>query len=600
MAYKALYRTYRPSTFEEVVGQQHIVLTLQNAIKNHKIAHAYLFCGPRGTGKTTVAKLVSKGVNCISEGIIPCNICHNCISIASGSHPDIVEIDAASNNGVDEIRDLIEKVKYSPIESKYKVYIIDEVHMLSTGAFNALLKTLEEPPAHVIFILATTEPHKVLPTVISRCQRFDFTKVPLKLISERIEYILDIENVKYEKEVVRLISNLAEGGLRDALSILEQIMAYAKNDLKEEHVYQIYGISTIKEKIDLLDAIFSTDAKNLLDQFDQIEKKSHDIKRLTGDLVEILKESVIYSYTQDEIALNLLTSEEAKHLLEQRNHNELLAMIDILIDTFEKYRNATNVQAYFEVALLKMMSLDNERLVYTQTATKKVKAKKVEKVDKVDKAETEDHIGVKPQEKAVEVEPIQQEVIKQEKPIEKPQEQTEIKRKPLIKEENSERPQLILDVRNYNTEELIQCMVAADKEMRHEDTEQWGKVEDFVHELEWAKIARYLIQSEVAISGEKFIVVIVASQEAADLINDPINDPEFKKMMKLILGKSKHVIAIDKRAFDTALAEFLDRRSKNNLPEPIHIEEEKIEVKKTTEQVAIDLFGQAFVEVSEE
>lgn len=598
MAYRALYRTYRPSTFEEVVGQQHIVLTLQNAIKNKKIAHAYLFCGPRGTGKTTVAKLVAKGVNCLSNDDVPCNVCHNCVSIATGSHPDIVEIDAASNNGVDEIRDLIEKVKYSPIESKYKVYIIDEVHMLSTGAFNALLKTLEEPPSHVIFILATTEPHKVIPTVISRCQRFDFTKVPLKLIAERIQHILDLEKVTYENEVVRLISSLAEGGLRDALSILEQVMAYAKNELKEEHVYQIYGISTIKEKIDLLDAIFSANAKNLLEQFDQIEKKSHDIKRLTGDLIEILKESVIYSYTQDEIALDLLTAKEATHLLNQKNQNQLLEMIDILIDTFEKYRNATNVQAYFEVALLKMMSIDSRHAPIVE----------------IKKEKTENNIkqhNVQEKPKVQEKKRKEETIEKEEKKLllkEKPDKETSTKqpsqlnheKKDQVDKEKPESPQLILDVRHYDTEEIIQCMVAADKEMRHEDTEQWSRLDDYIHELEFARIVRYLIPSEVAISGEKFIVVIVENQETADLINDPLNDTNFKKLMNHIVKKPKHVIAIDKRAFDTALAEFLDRRSKNDLPEPIHIQEEKVEVKKTTAQAAIDLFGEAIVEVSEE
>lgn len=579
MSYRALYRTYRPSTFEEVVGQQHIVLTLQNAIKNNKVAHAYLFCGPRGTGKTTVAKLVAKAVNCLSTDQVPCNECHNCLSISTGSHPDIVEIDAASNNGVDEIRDLIEKVKYSPIESKYKVYIIDEVHMLSTGAFNALLKTLEEPPAHVIFILATTEPHKVIPTVISRCQRFDFTKVPLKQIAERIEYILGIENISYEKEVVRLISSLAEGGLRDALSILEQVMAYAKDDLKEEHVYQIYGISTIKEKIDLLDAIFSKSAKKLLYQFEQIEKKSHDIKRLTGDLVEILKESVIYSYTNDEIALNILTVEEANHIIKQKDQNQLLAMIDILIDTFEKYRNATNVQAYFEVCLLKMMSLDQET---------------VQEVKSTEKKKVSQEKAFVPQD-VLAPDPIKHE-IKADKPKNSKIEVVES----FLEGESDAQPQLVLDVRNYNLEELVQCMVAADKQMRHDDTEKWDLIEDYVHELRWAKIARLLRNSKIIASGEKFLLVIVESQEIADLINDTSNDSEYKEMMKQMIGVAKHVIGITQKSFDEALVEFLKRKDTGELPEPIKIVEEKKEIKKTTEQVAVDLFGQTLVEVRED
>ena len=205
MAYKALYRTYRPQTFEEVAGQQHIVKTLKNALQSGKIAHAYLFAGPRGTGKTSMAKLFAKALNCEHGVGCQCNECKNCKAIIDGSHPDVLELDAASNNGVDEIRDLIDKVKYGTILGRYKVYIIDEVHMLSAGAFNALLKTLEEPPEHVIFILATTEPHKILPTILSRCQRYDFEKVSDKDIKERLHSILDKEGVVFNESAINLI-----------------------------------------------------------------------------------------------------------------------------------------------------------------------------------------------------------------------------------------------------------------------------------------------------------------------------------------------------------------------------------------------------------
>ena len=221
MAYKALYRTYRPSTFEEVAGQHHVVQTIKNALASGKIAHAYLFAGPRGTGKTTMAKLLAKALNC-EHGIgCQCNECKNCQAINDGTHPDVLEIDAASNNGVEEIRDLIDKVKYGTILGRYKVYIIDEVHMMTAGAFNALLKTLEEPPEHVIFILATTEPHKILPTILSRCQRYDFTKVSDQDIKERIKVVLKKENITYNEEAINLVISLADGGMRDALSILD-------------------------------------------------------------------------------------------------------------------------------------------------------------------------------------------------------------------------------------------------------------------------------------------------------------------------------------------------------------------------------------------
>ena len=215
MAYQALYRKYRPSNFDEVVGQQPIIQTLKNAIVQNRIAHAYLFCGPRGTGKTSIAKIFAKMLNCEDESNKPCGKCTNCKMVQNGSHPDIIEIDAASNNGVDEVRNLIDKVKYAPMQGKYKVYIIDEVHMMTTGAFNALLKTIEEPPAHVVFILATTEPNKVIPTIISRCQRFDFNKVSQKDIEKRLSIVCKEEKIEIDSEVP--LEDLGYGNLVDQL-----------------------------------------------------------------------------------------------------------------------------------------------------------------------------------------------------------------------------------------------------------------------------------------------------------------------------------------------------------------------------------------------
>lgn len=365
MAYKALYRTYRPTNFDEVAGQQHIVKTLQNAVRQNKIAHAYLFCGPRGTGKTTIAKIFAKAINCEADDNKPCLKCSNCLAVQDGSHPDVIEIDAASNNGVDEVRELIEKVKYAPLKGKYKVYIIDEVHMMSAGAFNALLKTIEEPPEHVIFIFATTEPQKVLPTIISRCQRYDFTKVSINDMKQRLITVLNYENIKYDDEAIRLICQLADGGVRDAFSILDQVIAYAQDEVQVHHVNEIYGIMTVKEKIELLQMVGDKDALNLMNKVSALIEKGIDIKRCTMDLIDILKETVIHDYTQDSGMLKILADDEIHSAKINKSTKERLKMIEYLMDAYDKYRFAANVGSYFEVCLLNMIEPEVQTTLQT-------------------------------------------------------------------------------------------------------------------------------------------------------------------------------------------------------------------------------------------
>lgn len=591
MAYKALYRTYRPTSFEKVVGQQHIVKTLQNAVLKHKIAHAYLFCGPRGTGKTTVAKLMAKAVNCPDTNNAPCNVCDSCLSIQAGTHPDIIEIDAASNNGVDEIRDLIEKVKYSPIEGKYKVYIIDEVHMLSQGAFNALLKTLEEPPSHVIFILATTEPHKVLPTIISRCQRFDFTKVALAEIGIRVKEVLDLEKIKYEEGVIRLISQLAEGGLRDALSILEQCIAYAQNDLRVQHVHDIYGITTVSEKIDLLDAVFSKDVVAILDNVRFISEKSFDIKRLTSDMIDLLKECIIYQYTRDASLLQIATEDEVKHILIKKSANDLLKMIDIFIETMDKYRNATNIHSYFEVALLKMMSMGGESFVSFEE-------KPVNMISRTDKPKP-----ITAQEDAItKVQPLASD--KEDIP--------DIDEEPGIMESSEDDRLLQLDIVSDAEEtlsedlllsdfDIVRFMVAGDKVRRTNEAPLWNRLDDYVNEIEWARVARMISEGNIVVTNEQFVVLSVPYEEVAREINDKSNEVALRKLMVEILRQPRKVFAITKDQEERSIALFRELWSANKLPDPMIIHTEPLPKVKKQEEVSVDqrlvsLFGEGNVD----
>ncbi|MCL1948973.1 MAG: DNA polymerase III subunit gamma/tau [Turicibacter sp.] len=293
MSYHALYRAYRPQFFRDVVGQVHIVRTMQNALKSQRTAHAYLFSGPRGTGKTSIAKVVAKAINCQEYPTAePCGECANCKSIKAGSNPDVLEIDAASNNGVDEIREIRDKVKYAPSTGRFKVYIIDEVHMLSTGAFNALLKTLEEPPAHVIFILATTEPHKIPATIISRCQRFDFKQISTKEIEAHVASILKEQEVAYEPEAATLIATLAEGGMRDALSLLDQVISYAGEKVLLEDVHALSGTVDHGQVLEIIKGLHEEEYGPVMDNLQNLfvngKEPARIIEGLTATYRDIL------------------------------------------------------------------------------------------------------------------------------------------------------------------------------------------------------------------------------------------------------------------------------------------------------------------------
>jgi DNA polymerase III subunit gamma/tau len=357
MSYKALYLTYRPQTFEEVAGQKAIVRTLKNALASGKMAHAYLFAGPRGTGKTTMARLFAKALDC-EEGVgHQCNKCSNCLAISEGSHPDVIEIDAASNNGVDQVRDLIEKVKYAPIKGKYKVYIIDEVHMMSTGAFNALLKTLEEPPENVIFILCTTEPYKVLPTILSRCQRFDFGKLSDEEMHDKLVEVLKAEKSEYDEKGISAIISLADGGMRDALSILDQVLAYSDNKLHEQDVLAIFGLASLAEKISLLKALHNGEVAGVISKAEEMLSSGIDIRRLVADLIGVLKDELIYEKTSSVNLLENLDEAQAKDLSHLLSPEECSAMITTLLDAQNNFKNVSDVRSLFELTLLQLSSL---------------------------------------------------------------------------------------------------------------------------------------------------------------------------------------------------------------------------------------------------
>lgn len=356
MAYQALYRSYRPQDFKSVAGQRHVVTTLQNAIKLNKVAHAYLFSGPRGTGKTSMAKIMAKALNCVHGPTTePCNECEICKGITKGTISDIVEIDAASNNGVDEIRDLRDKVKYLPSECRYKVYIIDEVHMLSQGAFNALLKTLEEPPSHVIFILATTEPHKIPATILSRCQRFDFQSLDKADIVERLQYVLNAENIKATPEAVDLIAESSEGGMRDALSLLDQSISYSTDDvISDDDVLAVSGNISSQIILHMLKEALESNSAEVLKSLGEIISDGKEIPRIINDVIIFLRDALLAKIGSSNSLKSAYKTEEYQVFLAKISNEIIYKWLDILNDTLNNIKFTTQKRAYLELGLLKM------------------------------------------------------------------------------------------------------------------------------------------------------------------------------------------------------------------------------------------------------
>ena len=356
MAYQALYRVWRSQRFDDVVGQKAITQTLKNAIVQKKTSHAYLFTGPRGTGKTSAAKIFAKAINCKhSQDGEPCNVCETCVAITEGRLNDVIEIDAASNNGVEEIRDIRDKAKYAPTQAEYKVYIIDEVHMLSTGAFNALLKTLEEPPQNVIFILATTEPHKIPLTIISRTQRFDFKRISTQDIVDHMAHIMQEMALDYEEQALYVIGRAAEGGMRDALSILDQTISFSDEKVTLEDAMQVTGSLTYEMMDHYIQCCVAGDVERALEGLESILGEGKEARRFLEDLLLYCRDLLMYQQAPKLLAEKAGTLTEAfKEIATQTPAEKIYQLIQILSDTQNEIRFTNNANIYLEVATVKL------------------------------------------------------------------------------------------------------------------------------------------------------------------------------------------------------------------------------------------------------
>ena len=541
MSYQVLYRTYRPSKFSEVVGQDYIVKTLLNSIKNNKIAHAYLFAGPRGTGKTTIAKLFAKAINCSNFENEACDECDNCKAYLNSNHPDIIELDAASNNGVDEIRDIIEQVPYAPLVGKYKVYIIDEVHMMTTSAFNALLKTLEEPPAHVIFILATTDPQKVIPTVLSRCQRYNFSKISNFEIKKRTIDILKQEKIKYDEKAIEEISRIADGGMRDALSLLEQCLAYNPKELTLIDVENIFGLTSTSKEVQLYNQIHEQQVSEVITNLREMYQHGTDTKRLAIDLLEIVKDALIYSDKANENLLNKITAIEAQEILSKVSVNDLLKDAKDLQDCICKEKQNQNFLVYLELCLVKMANNNSIAPSIKQTVATNKKSEK------------------KKEEKVIE------EVVEEETVIE-------------VKKEISE---------DY----LLAILLDANKDFKISDQIIYNKLDLYQFETDKRKFYQLLIGTEL-FACNKDAIIVCGSKTQSENINDLNNNKSLYKFINEEFGIDKMIYAID----DTQKQSLINRYKKEpveNRNKSVYVEKYVLEFEEETdiEDTMSDIFG---------
>jgi len=562
---KVLYRKYRPSKFDEMVGQDAIIKTIRSALKNNKVAHAYLFCGPRGTGKTTLAKLIAKTVNCEKFPIDdPCGECDNCKRIANNGDQDIIEIDAASNNGVDEIRDIREKVSFSPSNSLYKIYIIDEVHMLTTGAFNALLKTLEEPPSHVIFILATTEPYRLPATIISRCQRFDLKRITIDKIVEKLSDICKKEKIKVDKDVLTEIAMLSEGGLRDAINMLDQLLAYSDEKITIDDVNLLSGRISNKELSKLFGHIINNKVKESLDLIGELIENGRDIIKMSENMMHFLKEILLSS-------MDCCTTNIEETLKKSINKDYIYYAIDEINKTIINMKNSNNPKLLLELLVIKMTDK------YNENKNIDVNSKTIE-------------------EKPIKIEEEKPKVANDDNEVKKRQVNKDIGEKEI--NVNYEKMLKLKEIRINN------ALATANKEFLSKLKGRWMELATYSIDPGLGPIAGLLLDGNIRVASESNIIISYMYASMADRINTELLKAE--KMLNDLLEGSFKIIAVSDEEWQKIKNIYIEK-IKNN--EKYDLMEETIDVnkeiyiknnsrkQKKVVKDAIELFGENIIEI---
>ncbi len=552
--YQALYRKYRPNTFDEVVGQKIVIQTLKNAIKNNKLSHAYLFAGPRGTGKTSIAKILAKTINCTNlKGTNPCNKCVNCTQYNNKQMIDIIEIDAASNNGVDEIRELKSKVNLVPNTGKYKIYIIDEVHMLTTGAFNALLKTLEEPPSHIVFVLATTEPQKIPATILSRCQRFDFKKIPDQLILDHLKQVTKKEKIKITDDAITEIARLADGGMRDALSMLDQVSSFTEDKITVSEVHEVNGTleqSKIKKFVEYL---LESDVANVLKIIDQYNHDGKNLAKLIEEIMLFLKNLLLYKQAPTYFKENNSNFEIYDMSIDD---NYIINCIEVFNESLNIMKKTINQKIILETTVIKLINMNNVSDTQNNNLEKKSKIskqgdlktlinknsnnKKELKKKENSKIEDNETLNIKKEIENVILESVNNEIKEKLKNIKK------------IRINNA--------LSDFNKKKLIVFK------------EKLEDVRNLILDPEYNYEASMLLDGKLKAIGNDYLIFVYDTEHISDLFNEKILNIE--KMLKNIYHKEYKVIStyleewnIIKKEFNNKEKEFIFIEDNINLDE---------------------------------
>lgn len=567
--YQALYRKYRPKTFDEVAGQEVVVKTLKNSVINNKINHAYLFAGPRGCGKTTIAKIFAKLVNCEnSSNGIPCNKCV-CCTQSNEQNMDVIEMDAASNNGVDEIREINNKVKLAPTLGKYKIYIIDEVHMLTIGAFNALLKTLEEPPAHVIFILATTDPHKVPITILSRCQRFDLKKISDEQIYNRLKYICDNENIKIEEDAIFEIARLGDGSLRDAISILDQVVAYTNETITLNDIHEVNGTISQENVFELINCAVNNNLTGVINKINEYSNRGKSIVKITEEIILFLRNSILFKTTSDfvEDKKNIY-----REITKKVSTKKMLEYISIMNESLLDMKKFSNPKMILELAFIKL--LDEKEF---NDKKNEGEEKVIEKKESSIKKDLDKNSKINDQN-------IEEETLNQnDKTVEKKIVKVEI--------DNKLNEQILQELNDFVEIRVNNTLSKFSKKETLEFKNTLKKIMDYVMDEKYNIYATMILDGELKAVSDEYAIFTYATSHLSNLFNENIINIE--NLINEIFNKHYKVVAVDLEKWNIIKEDFNSKKRKFEYKtEEISIEDIINKLSKESDDDIQSLFGE--------